>query len=99
MATLAERAYEASAGGEACARVLLSANDAWQWGFTAGDLARMEPRYLEAALIVLRGRAYLGPPPTGAAAAETTQAAYFEALARHWRPGTIKPGAGSGGYP
>lgn len=99
VATLARRAHEASPAGEACARVLLSAFDAWRWGFTAADLARMESQTLDAALVLLRCRAYLGPPPDGAQATETTGSAYFEALARHWRPAMAKPNGHLGDYP
>jgi AcrR family transcriptional regulator len=83
---LAEIAFAPTRAGEASARVLLSVFDAWHWGLTAGDLARLDERSLAAALAVLHHRAYLGPPPQGAEPTDTTSDAYFDALARHWWP-------------
>ncbi len=96
VARLAASADAPTAAGEACARVLLSCYDAWEWGFTAADLARLAQPELDAALTTLRARAELGPPQDGAAPRQETSATYLASLARRWRPAEVRPAGHSG---
>jgi len=96
VARLAAGAEAATAAGEASARVLLSCYDAWEWGFTAADLARLARPELDAALTTLHARAELGPPQDGAAPRKETGAAYLASLARRWRPAETRPAGHSG---
>ncbi len=59
---LAATATQTTGAGEAAARILLSAYDYAEWGFDAGDLARLTPEDRDAALTVLQGCAELGEP-------------------------------------
>lgn len=59
---LGATARYSTAAGEAAARVLLSAYDPVEWGFSAGDIAGLDPDDRAAALTVLQGRAELGGP-------------------------------------
>jgi len=83
---LAATGSHTTGAGEAAARVLLSAYDYAEWGFDAGDLARLEPADRDAALTVLQACAELGEPQHYAPAREDAPAAaLFHELWNLWR--------------
>jgi hypothetical protein len=62
IARLAATGRHTTGAGEAAARILLSTYDYAEWGFDAGDLARLDPEDRDAALTVLQARTELGEP-------------------------------------
>lgn len=83
---LASVARHHTGGGEAAARILLSAYNHWEWSFSAGDIARFDDRVMESALIVLHGRARLGEPHHFVDVPEGDPETVFRDLWVQWRP-------------
>lgn len=85
IARLASVARDSNAGGEAAARILLSAYDPIEWGFSADDVARLDPEIRDAALTVLQALAELGGPQHFVDADGDDPARLFRELWHLWR--------------
>ena len=73
-------------GGAAAAHILLSAYNAFEWSFSAADIARLDDAGLDAALTVLYGRARLGEPHRFVEVPEGDPERVFLDLWAVWRP-------------